>query len=129
LEELTNWLDFEGVKYHSSSGLEKLRKQVKETQQQEYNKIETLFEKRGHKVLFLPPYHRELNPIELAWSQVKGMAAIVPAYNLEHLCTVTLPKCFQIFTNQSAARTFRHVETIENALKAHHEIKNPDSKL
>ena len=25
----------------------------------------------GHKVFRLPPYHCELNPIELAWSQVK----------------------------------------------------------
>ena len=25
----------------------------------------------GHEVVHLPPYHCELNPIELAWSQVK----------------------------------------------------------
>ena len=25
----------------------------------------------GHEVVRLPPYHCELNPIELAWSQVK----------------------------------------------------------
>ena len=26
----------------------------------------------GHRVLRLPPYHSELNPIELVWGQVKG---------------------------------------------------------
>ena len=25
----------------------------------------------GHEVVHLPPYHCELNPIEMAWSQVK----------------------------------------------------------
>ena len=29
----------------------------------------------GHKVLRLPPYHCELNPIELVWAQVKGFVA------------------------------------------------------
>ena len=26
----------------------------------------------GHEVVCIPPYHCELNPIELCWSQVKG---------------------------------------------------------
>ena len=29
-------------------------------------------EKRGITILRLPPYHCELNPIELVWAQVKG---------------------------------------------------------
>ena len=28
----------------------------------------------GHEVVRLPPYHCELNPIEMAWSQVKHYA-------------------------------------------------------
>jgi transposase len=31
--------------------------------------------KEGHTVIRLPPYHCELNPIELVWSQVKGYVA------------------------------------------------------
>jgi len=65
-----------------------------------------LFESKGHSVLFHLPYHPELNPIKLAWSQVKGMAAIVPTYDLEQLCTITLPECFKNFTSQSAVRLF-----------------------
>jgi hypothetical protein len=57
------------------------------------------------------------------------MAALVPTYNLEHLCTITLPNCFKSFTNQSAVGTFKHVETIETALKVHDKMKNPDSKI
>lgn len=38
-------------------------------------KVEVLAEKYGHEILRLPPYHCELNPIELIWSQVKGHVA------------------------------------------------------
>ncbi|XP_028145116.1 uncharacterized protein LOC114338711 isoform X6 [Diabrotica virgifera virgifera] len=32
-------------------------------------------EQHGHKVLHLPPYHQELNPIEKIWALVKGRVA------------------------------------------------------
>ena len=34
-----------------------------------------LAEARGHKVLRLPPYHSELNPIELIWAQINRYIA------------------------------------------------------
>lgn len=37
--------------------------------------IDTLASAAGHEVVRLPPYHCELNPIELVWSQVKGYVA------------------------------------------------------
>ena len=38
-------------------------------------RIDKLAIEAGHKVLRLPPYHPELNPIENVWSQVKGYVA------------------------------------------------------
>ncbi|GBM63347.1 hypothetical protein AVEN_51369-1 [Araneus ventricosus] len=38
-------------------------------------RIDKIASERGHKVLRLPPYHCELNPIELIWAQVKGYIA------------------------------------------------------
>ncbi|GFQ67084.1 DDE_3 domain-containing protein [Trichonephila clavata] len=38
-------------------------------------KVEEIAKKFGHKILRLPPYHCELNPIEMIWSQVKGYVA------------------------------------------------------
>ncbi|KAF8788044.1 Protein FAM243A like protein [Argiope bruennichi] len=38
-------------------------------------RIETIVEKYGHTILRLPPYHRELNPIEMICSQIKGHVA------------------------------------------------------
>ena len=38
-------------------------------------KIDLQAKKMGFKVVWLPPYHSMLNPIELAWAQVKGYVA------------------------------------------------------
>ena len=38
-------------------------------------RVEAIAEKYGHTVLRLPPYHCELNPIEMIWSQIKGYVA------------------------------------------------------
>ncbi|KAM7288001.1 uncharacterized protein ISCGN_031690 [Ixodes scapularis] len=37
--------------------------------------VDAIAEQHGHVVLSLPPYHCELNPIELEWSQAKGYIA------------------------------------------------------
>lgn len=38
-------------------------------------RIDALAKAAGHDVVRIPPYHCELNPIELVWSQVKGYVA------------------------------------------------------
>ena len=37
--------------------------------------METVAKEYGHEILRLPPYHCELNPIELAWAAEKNYAA------------------------------------------------------
>ena len=44
--------------------------------------VDELALKRGITVLRLPPYHCELNPIELVWAQVKGEVAPQVARNM-----------------------------------------------
>ena len=36
--------------------------------------VDEMAKAHGHEVVCLPPYHCELNPIEMAWSQVKQFA-------------------------------------------------------
>ena len=43
--------------------------------------VDSMAEKAGHPVLRLPPYHRMLNPTELAWNQLK--------YHVHHLIVYT----------------------------------------
>ena len=37
--------------------------------------METVAKEYGHEILHLPPYHCELNPIELAWAAEKSYVA------------------------------------------------------
>jgi transposase len=45
-------------------------------------RLTLLNKKHGHRVVFLPPYSPELNPIENFWSWLKGkLKKILPVYN------------------------------------------------
>lgn len=37
--------------------------------------IDEMFKKNNHDVLRLPPYHPDLNPIEMVWAAIKGHVA------------------------------------------------------
>lgn len=41
----------------------------------EHFKVDVCAKEHGHSILRLPPYHCELNPIEMIWSQVKGFVS------------------------------------------------------
>ncbi len=40
---------------------------------------------KEHKLLFLPPYYPELNPIEFVWARIKNNIADKPSYNMKLL--------------------------------------------
>jgi len=50
-----------------------------------FNLIELLAKEEGHEVLYLPQYHPDLNTIEMAWGQIKSIAAYGPTYNVSKL--------------------------------------------
>jgi transposase len=69
--------------------------------------VRTLIEARGARVLYLPPYSPDFNPIEQAWSKVKELLRAAKARTLpllEEAITVALAA----ITPQNAAGWFRH---------------------
>ncbi|EKM78048.1 hypothetical protein AGABI1DRAFT_42629, partial [Agaricus bisporus var. burnettii JB137-S8] len=44
---------------------------LQEDFQNEKPLLQLIIEQAGHKCLFLPKYHCELNPIEMVWAQTK----------------------------------------------------------
>ena len=57
--------------------------------------IETLAKKYGHSIIFLPPYHPELNPIELCWATVKNyIAKNNKSFNLTDIIKNLIPVAF-----------------------------------
>jgi DNA-binding ferritin-like protein (Dps family) len=122
-KELREWLDNEGYVYDEKALKGELLSLVEENCPPPANHIEVLAETHGrenfgipHELLYLPQYHPEINPIEMAWSQVKGYASYSPTYNLNRLKTEVLPQAFSVITPEKAKDLFAHVKKVERSL-------------
>ncbi len=72
----------------------------------------------GHEVVFTPPYHCDLQPIELVWSQVKG--DVGRQYDIDTTMATVLTRLNAAFDRIAAepdriARLYMHVAAIERA--------------
>lgn len=75
-QDIQNWLSSKDISFEPNETKVKLLTKVKaiKTKYQSYV-IDEMAKKVGVEVLRLPPYHCELNPIELVWADVKGYVA------------------------------------------------------
>ena len=63
---------------------------IKGAHPEERYAIDEIAKTFGHEVVRLPPYHCELNPIEMAWAQVKGyIKAKNSKFTLSHVKDLT----------------------------------------
>lgn len=71
--EMQQWLSSKNIPYDVRAFKPELYDIIKRHKKDyiQYS-IDTIMEEHGHKVLRLPPYHPDFNPIENIWSQVKG---------------------------------------------------------
>jgi len=76
-EDIENWLDKKGVVYNKPMLKIRLLEFVKKIKPQ-FDKyvIDEYVKDKNMEILRLPPYHCELNPIELAWSSIKNFVKI-----------------------------------------------------
>lgn len=74
--DMQNWLRQKGVEFEESMLKPQLYNLIKKYKEQ-FKKfsIDAILNEAGHSTLRLPPYHPDLNPIEMAWSQIKGYVA------------------------------------------------------
>jgi len=68
-------------------------------------KVRQLIEKMGAKLIFLPPYHPDLNPIELAWNKIRHFLKKQKARTTEALYTA-YEKSIQQITEKNAQDFF-----------------------
>jgi transposase len=69
--------------------------------------VRELIEGRGRKLLFLPPYLPDLNPIEEAYSKVKGLLRRAGARTREALIKA-MGRALDAVTNRDARGFFEH---------------------
>ncbi|CAC5422960.1 unnamed protein product [Mytilus coruscus] len=73
--DISAWLDKNNVHYDTKLKKTGLLDLVNQHKPQKKYVIDELAKAHGHVVLRLPPYHCELNPIEMVWSDLKGFVA------------------------------------------------------
>ena len=74
--DIINWLSKKNIPFEDGMFKKELLKIVQENKSR-FKKpvIDEMTKKRGIILLRPPPYHCELNPIELIWTQMKGYVA------------------------------------------------------
>ncbi|VVC42664.1 Hypothetical protein CINCED_3A012861 [Cinara cedri] len=74
--DVQKWLQGKSVDFSPVETLSELREKVKLTMSKEKKyKLDEIALQMGHKMVRLPPYHCQYNPIKLIWAQVKGKVA------------------------------------------------------
>ena len=74
--QLTAWLALKGIAIPPDALRAECWELAKRHRMQSADYVcDTAASEKGHTVLRLPPYHSELNPIELIWARIKGYVA------------------------------------------------------
>ncbi|XP_046960672.1 uncharacterized protein LOC124530527 [Vanessa cardui] len=73
--EMQNWITSNDLSYLPTMIKAQLFEIIKEHRQPPVYEADRMLEEHGHKVVRLPPYHCDLNPIELIWSVLKRRIA------------------------------------------------------
>ena len=109
--ELSNWLKDKGISFPSKALRAELCSLAKQHRDIHARKIiDEIAKKSGHEVLRLPPYHCELDAIELVWADLKNFVAKEnTTCNLE-----TVEKLFRerrsVLTSEFYGRCVEHVK-------------------
>ena len=70
-QQMQDWLTAKGIVFPECSLKKELLQLIVTSSSTPKYTIDEMAKAAGHEIVRLPPYHCELNPIELAWSQVK----------------------------------------------------------
>lgn len=70
----------------------------------------------GHLLYYTPPYHPDLQPIELIWGRVKNQIATNPSRRIGEL-KEKLQAAFDGLTSEHWVAAFKHVQRFENEYK------------
>lgn len=77
-------------------------------------RVDTMLKQHGHDVLRLPPYHAELNPIELIWANVKNYVASQNLQFTKSSLRVAINERMSAIGAKEWSECCKHVKTIED---------------
>lgn len=108
--EIADWLKSKNIDYDESMLKVELLN-IARLHKSAFNKyvVDEMARERGITVLRLPPYHCELNPIELIWAQVKGYVARNNTTFKLNDVKVLFEKSLEAITAESWVKCIGHV--------------------
>ena len=98
--DLLEWLIKKGVQPQENSSKAQLQELAKKVDVTTTYVIDKIAEEAGHRVLRLPPYHCQYNPIELIWAQVKSYVAKKNSFKMVNLKDL-VAKALSVITPQN----------------------------
>ncbi|XP_054287214.1 uncharacterized protein LOC129003036 [Macrosteles quadrilineatus] len=84
-KNIQDWLHKHNIDYDENFTKVELLMLVQNVQREPVYKIDQLINNFGHQVLRLPPYHPDLNPIELVWGAIKGQVGLIYVLLLSYI--------------------------------------------
>jgi transposase len=87
-------------------------------------KIDDMAKAMGHSVLRLPPYHCELNPVELIWAQIKHNVSVNNTQFKTNLMDKLIHEGFGRVTVENWRNYVRHVKEIKAKMWTADEIQD-----
>jgi transposase len=116
-EDIEQWLLAKNIPFPDNSLKRELLQTVKSVRN-EYTScvVDEMAEQRGMTVCRLPPYHCELNPVELVWSQIKRHVAEHNTRFKASFMNNLIDIAFSAVSDNQWANYFRHIEHTEQEM-------------
>ena len=95
--DIIQWLSDNSVPFRASYSLPVLKNLMQKKLDSIKSAFETMAESKGHKVVWLPPYHPDYNPIEMVWGLTKREVA--SQYECDVTMAITEQRWQTAFTN------------------------------
>ena len=111
---VVEWFQKKDIPYPDKAFKYELLEMVKKMNLEKRYAVDEIIKAEGHIPLRLPPYHSQLNPIELIWAQVKKQVADEnTTFNIKDVEVLT-KKALDEVTPESWKKCVEHVEKVEN---------------
>ncbi|XP_054281219.1 uncharacterized protein LOC128998888 [Macrosteles quadrilineatus] len=116
--EIQEWLNVNGVYFDDRDMKTELIARIPDNllMAAKTFKVDKIEEEFGHTVLRLPPYHCDLNPIELVWAKVKNEVARTNTDYSLHSVEALLNNALDNVSNEDWRKAVKHVMGVEDLM-------------
>lgn len=112
--EIQDWLRCNHISFEDCQSREELLCLIDKHKPEPIYKADQILKEHGHEVLRLPPYHCDLNPIELIWSTAKRKVASKNIARSTPEMEQIIKECFDSITPEEWDKMVNHTIHIEN---------------